>query len=340
MTRRKKSLIAILSALIVAIGIVVVIELKHRRAAAHPPPVTLVGDVLKQDSDPAQQAPLSGVLVTASASSGTVSARSGPTGLFSVTLNPGPQKGEAVVLTFKDAGYKPLQIVATRPGDQLYIARMEPLQPEAQGPSQNAAVPAKAVELNNIRVRYTVKERSTVNVGSLAKQFTAYNLGNVPCRGRPPCSPDGRWAASRSDLPLDAEVGNEFRNVRVLCVAGPCAFTQVLSPNLSIPKRTLTVSVLNWSDTAVFLVEADVIRTMVTDAVQYAYPFIVGSTMTFALPPGSEGPSIEADVDGQYIVFPLGPPLNLPWATCTVEVSQQSNKDFRCHLKPGYRMHE
>jgi hypothetical protein len=339
-TRRKQTVIGIVAALCILIAIVLVVELNRHRAAARHAPVTLVGNVLKQDSDPAQQTPLADVLVSASASSGTQSVRSGPTGLFSVTLNPGPEKGESVILTFKQAAYKPLRIVATRPGDQLYIARMEPLQPEAQAALKSATTPAKAVELNNIRVRYTVKEQSTVNVGSLAKLFTVHNLGNVPCRGRPPCSPDGRWAASRTDLPLDAEDGNEFRNVRVLCVAGPCAFTQVLLPNTATPKRTFTVSVLNWSDTAVFLVEAEVIRTMVTDAVQYVYPFIVGSTMNFALPSGSEGPSIEADLDGQYVVFPLGPLLNLAWASCTVEVSQQGNKNFRCQLKPGYRMHE
>ena len=303
-------------------------------------PVTLEGDVLKQDSDPAQQTPLAGVLVTATAGGATASAQSGPTGFFRITLRPALGDRQPALLTFKHAEYKPLEIVADHPGNQLYIARMQPLQPEAQATLQRPAGSAKAVELANIRVRYSLKQESTVTVGSLAKEFTAHNLGNVPCRGRPPCSPDGRWAASMTNLPLDAEDSNEFSNVRILCVAGPCAFTKVEPLNNTTGKRSITVSVLNWSDTAVFLVEADVIRTMATEAVQYAYPFIVGPTMSFGLPAGSEGPSIEADVDGQYIVFPLGPPLLLPWANCSVEASQSNSKIFRCEVKPGYRMQE
>jgi hypothetical protein len=67
---------------------------------------------------------------------------------------------------------------------------------------------------------------------------------------------------------------------------------------------------------------------------------MVGQTMNFALPPGSEGPSIEADLDGQYIVFPMGPDLILSWATCTMEVSKDGNKIYRCQLKPGYQFQE
>ena len=340
MTRRNRILFATLFAFLICVLIGALLFQRIRRRPNAPlAPITLVGDVLKQDSDPARQTPLAGVLVTASAGTYTVSAKSGPTGLFSLTLNAGPQKGQSVILAFRHPDYKPLHIVADHPGNQLYIARMETLEPQSPGTSANAANAAKLVELSNIRVRYSMKQESTVDVGSLAKEFTAHNLGNVPCRGRLPCSPDGRWAATRTDLPLDAEDGNEFENVRVLCVAGPCAFTKVESVAPTTPKRSITVSVLNWSDNAVFLVEADVIRTMVTEAIQYAYPFIVGSTMNFALPSGSEGPSIEADIDGQYIVFPLGPLLILPWATCTVEVSQPSNSIFRCRLKPGYRFH-
>jgi hypothetical protein len=165
----------------------------------------------------------------------------------------------------------------------------------------------------------------------------AYNVGNIPCRGRPPCSPDGTWAATNTNLSVDAGEGNEFRNVRVLCIAGPCAFTKVDSGSFAHPARKITLSVLNWSDTTDFLVEADVIRTMVTEAVQHSYPFVVGQTMNFALPPASEGPTIEADLDGQYTVFPLGPALILSWASCSFEVSRDGNKIYRCQLKPGYQ---
>jgi hypothetical protein len=61
--------------------------------------------------------------------------------------------------------------------------------------------------------------------------------------------------------------------------------------------------------------------------------------MNFALPPSSEGPCIEADLDGQYIVFPMGPALIVSIANCSVEVSPDGNKLYRCQLKPGYQFH-
>ena len=340
MKPRRQTLAGSRFAAYVLLASALIFEWSCRHATVPFSTVTLEGDVLKQDSDPVQQTPLAGVLVTARAGITSASAQSGPTGLFRISLRPLPGEGEPVVLTFKHADYKPLEIVADHPGNQLYIARMQALQPAGQATLEGIANKAKLVELSNVRVRYSLKEESTVNVGSLAKEFTAHNLGNVPCRGRLPCSPDGRWAAYMTNLPLDAEDSNEFRNVRVLCVAGPCAFTKVEPLNTKTPARSVTVSVLNWSDTAVFLVEADVTRTMVTEAIQYAYPFIVGPSMSFALPAGSEGPSIEADVNGQYVVFPLGPPLLLPWANCSVEDSQPSNRIFRCQVKAGYGMRE
>jgi hypothetical protein len=214
---------------------------------------------------------------------------------------------------------------------------MQPLPTEPSKPN-TAVNPAKIVEIKNIQVRYSFKDESTVGVGSLAKQFSAPNTGNVPCRGHIPCSPDGRWKATMTDLSLDAEPGNEFGNVRVSCIAGPCAFTKIDPDHFQQAQSRITVSVLNWSDTADFLIEADISRTMVTDSVRISYPFILGDTMNFALPPSSEGPSVEADMGGQYIVFPLGPALILSWGTCSVEVSPNGDKQYRCQSKPGYRL--
>lgn len=338
MTRRQKIQLAAAVVIILA-AVAVSLKIFKRRAPRPVASVTLVGDVLKQDTDPAQQTPLDGVIVTAAQGSAAVTTHSSPSGFFSLTLDLDPNTGGSVVLTFKRPDYKILKLVATNPGDQLYIARMQPLQSQAPvAPNQpQAAAPAKLIQIKNVRVRYSLNEESTVDVGSLAKEFLAYNVGNIPCRGRRPCSPDGRWAAKVTTLPLDAEAGNEFRNVRVLCVAGPCAFTQIESDSFARPAQRIAVSVLNWSDPADFLVEADVTRIMATDSVQNSYPFLVGPTMNFALPPGSEGPSIEADLDGQYIVFPLGPALIVSWANCSVEASQNGNKIYRCQLKAGYR---
>jgi hypothetical protein len=47
--------------------------------------------------------------------------------------------------------------------------------------------------------------------------------------------------------------------------------------------------------------------------------------------------SIEAEVNGTTIVFPLGPALYLSWANCQVAVNQDQTKVYRCELNPGYR---
>ena len=237
-----------------------------------------------------------------------------------------------MLLGFESVGYKPLQISESLPLDQLYIARLQPLD------SRQTANPAKTVEIKNIQVRYSYKNESTMGVGSLAKQFTAPNTGNIPCRGQDTCSPDRRWKATKTTLSVDAEEGSEFGNIRVSCIAGPCAFTKTEPDHLGPSQRKINVTVLNWSDTADFLVEADISKTMVTEAVRISYPFVLGETMNFALPPTSEGPSVEAEVGGQYVVFPLGPDLIVSWGTCSMEVSQNGDKMYRCQAKPGYRL--
>jgi hypothetical protein len=47
--------------------------------------------------------------------------------------------------------------------------------------------------------------------------------------------------------------------------------------------------------------------------------------------------SIQADVNGETIVFPLGPALILSWADCNVRINKDQTRVFRCELKPGYR---
>jgi hypothetical protein len=70
---------------------------------------------------------------------------------------------------------------------------------------------------------------------------------------------------------------------------------------------------------------------------------IFDRSMNFTLPPASQGPSIEAEVNGEPIVFPLGPQLRLSWATCRLDTGGgrtdtrgDSARLYRCELKPGY----
>jgi hypothetical protein len=136
---------------------------------------------------------------------------------------------------------------------------------------------------------------------------------------------------------LDAGEGNVFRNARVTCIAGPCPFTRVDSDGFSAGGRNIKVLIRSWSDTATFVLQADVSRTQVGDIVRESAPVIFGRSMNFTLPAKAEGPSIEAEMNGSRIVFPLGPTPVLSWAECNVRVEKNQVKDYRCELKPGYR---
>ena len=181
-----------------------------------------------------------------------------------------------------------------------------------------------------------MKSTTTRNISSAAQPFEIVNKGNVPCDHHGPCSPDGKWKATIGSVSLDAGEGNEFRNARLSCIAGPCPFTRVESDNIAQPGRHLRASVRNWSDTTTFLVEAEVTRTMVSDMVRQSYPIKFGNAMEFTLPANAEGPCIEAELNGTDIVFPLGPAMRLSWADCVVDVSPDHTKLFQCELKPGY----
>ena len=136
---------------------------------------------------------------------------------------------------------------------------------------------------------------------------------------------------------MDAGGSNEFRNARASCIAGPCPFTKIDFAGLAHPGRTISVSALTWSDTATFLVEAEVVRPMVGDVVRNLYPVIFGNALNFTLPPTAEGVSLQVEVNGQSIVFPLGPALILSWADCSTRENSDRTRVYRCELKPGYR---
>ena len=94
---------------------------------------------------------------------------------------------------------------------------------------------------------------------------------------------------------------------------------------------------LDWSDTATFLLEAEVDRPMVRDTGRESYPVTFGEALNFTLPVGAEGVVIEAEMNGAPIVFPLGPDLLLSWANCNARLNRDQTKAYRCVLKPGYR---
>jgi hypothetical protein len=327
--------IAIVAGIGVLAGIAVAVIIKVRPAT-----ITLTGVVLRQDSDPRKQVPIANVKIAATDGERSATAESDTAGFFKLKLTNGGWRDRPVTLTFQHADYRTMEI-APQPKQkierELYVVRLTPNVAPATMQVGLHEVGIHEVTIKDVRVRYSEKTSSTVNVGSTAKTFTVENTGNVPCGAKPPCSPDGRWKASQGGVNMDAGVGQQFDNVRVSCIAGPCPFTRIDSGAIPTPGRVISVKVTDWSGTVTFLVEAEVTRTMPSDAIRQAYPAIFGRSMSFTLPATAQGPSIETDLGGSEIVFPLGPALQLSWADCTLQTAADQTKLYLCELKPGYQ---
>ena len=293
----------------------------------------LRGVVLRQDSDPRKQLPIANVRILAGDGSGAAEGVSDVSGLFRLKLPYAAWRQQPLSLSFQHSGYQTINVkppVNAGTVSELYVVRMEPISSPATIPEGGRQV------VKDVRIRYAERTTTTANVGSIAKTFTVMNTGNVPCANQPPCSPDGRWKAAIGGVTVDAGPGQQFKNARVSCIAGPCPFTKIETGAVPQPGRTITVRVRDWSETATFLLEAEVTRDRPIDTIQQAYPAIYGASMSFTLPAGAEGLSIQADLDGSEIVFPLGPALRLSWAECSLQVAADQTQLYRCELKPGY----
>jgi hypothetical protein len=322
--------IAIGATVILSVTIVVGSLFFIIRQSRPKPPLRLTGVTLRRDTDPRKQIPIAGAEVTASTVSSVVRTVSDASGLFSFAFPAQEGEPQAAKIAFAQSGYLPLEIREAT-GNQLYLAYMTPVPQKRVSPSTG-----RVSSLSNVRVRYSEKATVTNNIGPLVKSFEVVNTGNIPCNQHEPCSPDGKWKATINSF-VEHGQDQEFRHPRLACIAGPCPFTRIESQELVADGHDLRISVRNWSDTATFLLEAEVSQTITTQVVRQSYPTTFGPSMSFILPASAEGPSIEADVNGQPIVFPLGPDLIVSWGTCSVKVSPDQTKLYRCDLKPEYR---
>jgi len=295
--------------------------------------------VVESNADTRKERPIADVVITASAGAQSATTRSEADGHFKLALKEiAALSGKPIALSLRHPNYEPLDMdVQARRlhlRDELTVAKMVPVPPEAVTGSRH---PESVV--SSIRVRYSINSRTETNVGSAVKTFQVVNKGNVPCNGQPPCSPDGKWKASSASASIDAGADNVLNNVRASCIAGPCPFTSISSGDGLQGARNLQVSALDWSDTATFLVEAEVFHAEISSNVRELYPVIFGRGFNFTLPPTAEGVTLEAEIDGSPMVFPLGPSLDMSWATCTVRTVTEKEKIavFRCELKPNYR---
>ena len=333
-----KKIVWVMIAVAAAVIIVLLLRAHWLRSISVHRSITIEGAVIQRDADTKNELPIAGVAITASDGVKSATTQSEASGYFKLVLQRGVLSGKPVMVSFRHASYEPLdlnvQTARLEAQNELYIAAMVPI------PAKTLARPRRPEKVvSNVRVRYTTNSRTETNVGSAVKTFQVINKGNVPCNHQSPCSPDGKWKASVESASLDAGADNTFDNVRASCIAGPCPFTRIDSNGFIHGGRNIRVSALNWSDTATFLMEAEVYHTAINSNVRELYPVIFGRTLNFTLPPTQEGVSLEAEIDGLPMVFPLGPEPNLSWAICNVRTGPDKERTtvYRCELKPDYQ---
>ncbi|MFZ0395281.1 MAG: hypothetical protein WBX09_06545 [Terracidiphilus sp.] len=330
-----KTVTVVAASVVAAAAVIAILVVRSHRW--RPRNIVIQGAVIRQDPDPLGQLPIRNVHIVATDGVIRTSTESDASGYFLLRFRENIWPGQILQISFQRADYKPY--VLTVPLHyrmalkQLYVAALTPIAQAEPQPGEKATV------ISNVRIRYTVNSEGDENIGSEAKTFAVVNQANVPCNRQGPCSPDGNWKAAVGSITLDAGPGNEFRNVRASCIAGPCPFTRIDSSGFENGGRIITASALDWSSTATFLLEAEVFRKSIASNVRESYPVIFGRTLNFVLPGSQEGASIEAELDGTPMVFPLGPELYLSWAACSSRPSRDNANSnvFRCELKPGYR---
>lgn len=328
----------ILLALVLAAAALLAIALTVWATHWRPRVITIQGTVIRSNADPRKQVAIDRANITVSNGTTLASAESDKSGFFKLTFRAGIRLPRNAALIVRKSGYAPfimnLPLTPRSNLRKLYVIPLKEQDSHATGAEKRSQT-----VVSNVIIRYTVNAQSMTNIGTAVKTFEVINHGNVPCRNQAPCSPNGFWKASRGTITLKAGSNNEFRNVRVLCIAGPCPFTRVHLHESGNATKTITVSAVNWSDTATFLVEAEVYRNSISSQLRESYPVIFGRDMHFTLPPAAEGPTILAEIGTQSIVFPLSSGLYMSWATCNSEHGKQTGNStvFQCELKPDYR---
>jgi hypothetical protein len=293
--------------------------------------LAVIGSVFKQDADTRKQSPIADVEVSAPPELAAGIAKSDFSGYFKINLPSEFGPGRRVMLHFRHRDYLPLDLNVVVNG-HLNVVPMMPVHGEVESILNEAET-----VVANVEVRYTTEITTTENIGAGVKTFQVVNAGGVQCNEHLPCSPDGKWKAAIDSASLDAGDSNVFQDARVTCIAGPCPFTKVDLDEFSRTARTIKVSVRNWSDTTTFLLQAEVFHGQVRDIVRKSYPVIFGRSLNFTLPTDAEGVTMEAELNGSQIIFPLARDPGLSWADCNVKNEEKHGKDYRCELKPGYR---
>ena len=154
MSRGKKITVWVAMACIVAAAAVLVSLLCQKR-------ISLIGAVIRKDTDPNKELPIADVEVTASNGTTMATVKSDATGYFRIRLGARLLREQSVTLKFRHDEYQPLELKGIV-GDKLYLAQMIAL------PHEQARPDHPDLTVGNMVARYSVKATTSANVGSAA----------------------------------------------------------------------------------------------------------------------------------------------------------------------------
>src|SRR5215471_13256953 len=153
--------IAIITTPLLAVAVLALVRSQKQK------PVMLRGAVIVADTDSRKQLPIGGVRVSADHMQG-IDSKSDSAGFFTLTLPRPVRRGHPIVLHFRHPQYRPLDL-NEYVGNQLYIVHLTPIETSHTSTNQ------PTIKVSNVRVTYTVKSMTELNVGSAVKTFDAPN---------------------------------------------------------------------------------------------------------------------------------------------------------------------
>ena len=133
--------------------------------------IVLEGAVMLKDSDPKRESPIAGVTMSVDPGDGVTPAESTTStfsGYFTLRLRPTVLYGDKVTLRLRHADHQPLDMVVPV-AEQLYVIHMS---------SNRADVPPRRPaerRAGDVVVRYTIENRTAMNIGSGVKTFQVVN---------------------------------------------------------------------------------------------------------------------------------------------------------------------
>ena len=291
-----KTVTVVAASVVAAAAVIAILVVRSHRW--RPRNIVIQGAVIRQDPDPLGQLPIRNVHIVATDGVIRTSTESDAVRLFPpCDFARASRPGQILQISFQKADYKPY--VLTVPLHYRMALRTAVRGGiDAHSAGRTAAGRESHGDFQRPHPLYGQQRRRRKTSAARLRPSRVVNQANVPCNRQGPCSPDGNWKAAVGSITLDAGPGNEFRNVRASCIAGPCPFTRIDSSGFENGGRIITASALDWSSTATFLLEAEVFRKSIASNVRESYPVIFGRTLNFVLPGSQEGASIEAELDG------------------------------------------